>query len=262
MIIVGELINSTRSKVKEAIKEKNEEYIRKLVRLQVSQRANFLDVNSAMSLKSEVEDLKWLVGIIQSETDIPLSIDTPAIDAMEEGLKLCRTPPMINSITNEKKREILIKLAKDYNAHVIALPLGGKKKMPVNLQERMEEAKELLSELDKGGIDRNKIYLDVLIIGVGSNPEAGKIALQTLREYKKEFPSVKTIAGLSNISFGLPYRRLLNRTFLVMMIESGLDAVIIDPADEDLIDTMKTAMVLTGRDKYCREYIKYMKGKK
>jgi 5-methyltetrahydrofolate--homocysteine methyltransferase len=256
MIIVGELINSTRTRVKEAIENKDEKYIRKLVQLQSHGGASFIDVNSAMSRKSEIEDLAWLTGIVQSETDLPLAIDTPNSDAMEQGIKLCKIPPMINSITNEPKRERLIKLAKDYNCSVVALPLGGFKKMPLTVKDRMEEAKLLLEELLKCGIEKYKIYLDPLILGVGSNSEAGRIALETVRAFKKEFPGINTICGVSNISFGLPDRRLFNRTYLPMMIEAGLDGAITDPSDEELMQTLKASLILTGREKFSREKIR------
>ena len=254
MIIVGELINSTRKKVKEAIEKKDETYIRKLVRLQ--RGATFIDVNSAMSRKSEIEDLAWLIKIVQSETELPLAIDTPNPEAMEAGVKLCNIPPLVNSITNEPKRERLIKLAKDYNCSVVALPLGGFKKMPLTVKDRMEEAKLLVEELLKGGIEKHKIYLDPLILGVGSNSEAGRIALETVRAFKKEFPGINTICGLSNISFGLPDRKLFNRTYLPMMIEAGLDGAITDPSDEELMKTLKTSLVLTGREKFSREKVR------
>ncbi len=254
MIIIGELINSTRKKVKEAIEKKDEHYIRKLVHLQKG--ATFIDVNSAMSRKSEIEDLAWLINIVQSETDLPLSIDTPNEDAMEEGIKLCKIAPMINSITNEPKRERLIKLAKKYNCFLVALPLGGFNKMPLTVKDRMEEAKLLVEELLKGGIEKDKIYLDPLILGVGSNSEAGRIALETVRAFKKEFAGINTICGLSNISFGLPDRKLFNRTYLSMMIEAGLDGAITDPSDEELMKTLKTSFVLTGREKFSREKVR------
>jgi len=254
MIIVGELINSTRKKVKEAIESRDEQYIRKLVRLQCG--ATFIDVNAAMSRKSEIEDLSWLINIVQSETNLPLAIDTPNEEAMEAGIKLCKIPPMINSITNESKRERLIKLAKDYNCSVVALPLGGFNKMPLTVKDRMEEARLLAGELLKGGIEKDKIYLDPLILGVGSNSESGRIALETVRAFKKEFAGINTICGLSNISFGLPDRKLFNRTYLPMMIEAGLDGAITDPSDEELMKTLKTSLVLTGREKFSREKVR------
>jgi 5-methyltetrahydrofolate--homocysteine methyltransferase len=262
MIIIGELINSTRSKVKKAIEDKNEGYIRKLVKLQVEAGANYLDVNSAMTVKKEIEDLKWLIEVIQDETDVKLAIDTPAPEAMEAGIKLCKKPPLMNSITNEGKKEKLIKIAKEYNTELIALPLGSKKGLPVNLEDRLNEAKIILGDLEKEGINQDKIYLDVLILGIGSNPSGGRTAIQMAGECKKEFPGIKIIGGLSNISFGLPDRKLLNRVFLAMMIEAGLDGAIIDPSDKDLMETIIASEAITGRDKYCKSYIKYMRGKK
>lgn len=262
MIIIGELINSTRTKVKEAIKTKDEEYIRKLVRIQVKGGADYLDVNAATSLKKEGEDLKWLIKIVQEETDLPLSIDTPNPEVMEEGIKECKKSPIMNSITNEKKREDLIKIAKEYNVSVIALPLGLKKGMPSTVEARIEEAKALLEELEKAGIEREKIYFDTLVLSVGSKPDGGRVTIDTLKSFKKEFVGVKTVAGLSNISFGLPGRTSLNSIFLSMMIEAGLDGAIIDPTNERIIEAIKVSEALLGKDKFCREYIKFMRGKK
>ena len=261
MIIIGELINSTRPKVKKAIKEKDEAYIRNLVKIQVEAGAAYLDLNAAMSMKNELSDLKWLIDIIQDETDVPLAIDTPDLLVMKKGVEYCKKPPLINSITNEDKREELIKIAKEYNTEIILLPLGMKKGIPKTKEERIEEAKILMKEIDNAGIDRKRIYIDCIVMSVGSDQFAGKAALETVRAYKEEFPGVKTVGGLSNVSFGLPDRKLLNRAFIAMMINEGLDAAIIDPCDEKLVDIINAAEALAGKDKYCLNYMNYVKGR-
>jgi len=256
VIIIGELINSTRSEVKKAVKEKDEAYIRKLVKIQVKGGASYLDVNAAMGFKKEKEDLKWLLQVIQDETSLPLAIDTPDPEVMEEGVKWCKAPPLINSITNEEKKEKLIKIARQYNTGVIALPLGLKKGIPKTSDERIEEAGVLIRELETCGIERERIFLDALVMSIGSDQDAGRVAMDTVRKYKSEFPGIKTIGGLTNVSYGLPERRLLNRAFLAMMIGAGLDAAIMDPTDRESRGIMLAAEALAGKDRYCLEYMK------
>jgi len=255
MLLIGELINSTRKRVKEALQNKDEVTIRHLARVQIEAGADVLDINTAVSMQRESEDMKWVISLIYDEVgEVRLSIDSSNPQAMAAGLALCRTRAVINSISNEKSKSSLIELAAQYDAEIIGLAIG-EHGMPKTADDRLEEAQALLEKCRRVGINPDRIYVDVVCMSVGSSPEQGAQALEAVRRVKNEL-CVKTLAAVSNVSFGLPNQHLLNRTYLSMLLEAGLDAVIMNPTDSDMMDTIYASHALLGTDKYCVEYIK------
>jgi len=258
--IIGELINSSRPQVKEAISRRDEGVIRRLARAQVEAGADALDLNAAESMEQEPDDLRWLVKVVQDELgEVRLSIDTANPEAMEAGLSACRARPIINSISNEATRRPIIELAARTEAEVIGLPMG-QAGMPKTAEERFAEARALVEACEEAGIPRERLLIDVLCMSVGSNPDQGLAALAATRRIKEL--GVRTCAAVSNVSFGLPRRKLLNRTYLAMLAASGVDAVILDPTDQGMMETLLAAEALTGKDKYCMEYIRYQRKSK
>ena len=260
--IIGELINSTRSEIAKALKEKDEALIRRLARAQVDTGAQVIDLNAGQSMENEVSDLQWLIGVVEDELgkDVRLAIDTSNPEAMEAGLKACSTPPVVNSISNEKKNTRLLKLAAEGAGEVIGLAMG-EYGMPKTAEDRLEETRALLEKCDRVGLAAERLYVDMICMSVGSGPEQGRQVLQAIQQTKAEL-EVKTFIAVSNISFGLPNRRLLNRTFLAMLIEAGLDGAIMDPTDKRMMDTIYTSRALLGLDNYCMQYIKSQKAKR
>ena len=257
--IIGELINSSRAQVKEAISRKDEGVIRKLARAQVEAGADALDLNAAESMEREPDDLRWLVEVVQDELgEVRLSIDTANPEAMEAGLSACRARPIVKSISNEATRRPIIELAARTEAEVIGLPMG-QAGMPKTAEERLAETRALIEACEEAGIPRERLLIDVLCMSVGSNPDQGLAALAAARKIKEL--GVRTCAAVSNVSFGLPRRKLLNRTYLAMLAASGVDAVILDPTDQGMMETLLAAEALTGKDKYCMEYIRYHRKK-
>ena len=176
---------------------------------------------------------------------------------MEAGLKACSVPPVINSISKEKTNMGLIELAAESGAEVIGLVMG-EHSMPKTAEDRVEETRALLEKCDRVGLDHDRLYVDMICMSVGSSPEQGTQVLQVVRRVKREL-GVKTFAAVSNVSFGLPNRHPLNRTFLAMLIESGLDGAIMDPTDSGMMNAVYASRALLGRDNYCMQYIKQQK---
>jgi cobalamin-dependent methionine synthase I len=266
MLIIGELLNSTRKQVKQALQNKDEATIRRLARQQVEAGADVLDVNTAESMKREIEDLEWVISLIHDEVgeDIRLSIDSPNPEAIAKGLSLCKAQPMVNSINNDPKvQERLIPLLKDHDAEFIGLTMGGKRGMPMTMEARLSETEQLIDTLQKAGINLERLYIDPLVMTIGSNPEQAPAIIETVRAIKERWGGlgVKTSVGLSNVSFGLPGRSIINRAFLAMLLLAGLDAALIDPTDQGMMDVLKAAEALLGIDAYCMQYIKYMRKK-
>ena len=257
--IIGELINSNRGEIAKALKERDEVLIRRVARAQYEAGADVIDLNAAESMKDEVNNLRWLINIVEDELgkDIRLAIDTSNPSAMEAGLAACTTPPVINSISNEKKNSKLIELAAEGGAEVIGLAMG-EHGMPRTARERIKEARALLDKCDRAGLNRSRLYIDTICIAVGSSPEQGREVLTATREIKQRL-GVKTFTAISNVSFGLPNRRLLNRTFLTMLIEAGLDGAIMDPTDKGIMEAVYASRALVGLDEYCLQYIRRQK---
>ena len=151
--VIGELINSTRSEITKAIVEKDDALIRRLARAQSEAGAHVIDLNAGQSMENEVRDLQWLIGVVENELgkDAHLAIDTSSPHAMEAGLKACSTPPVINSISNEKGNAGLIKLAAESGAEVIGLAMG-EHGMPKTADDRLEETRALLEKCDHAGL--------------------------------------------------------------------------------------------------------------
>lgn len=175
--------------------------------------------------------------------------------AIAVGLALCRMRPMINSITNEKRKNSLIEVAARYDADVIGLAMG-EYGMLETADDRLQEAQALLEKCKGVGIGLDRIYLDVICMSVGSSPEQGVEVPEAVRRVKNEL-GIKTLMAVSNVSFGLPNRRLLSRTHLRMLLEASLDAAVMNTTDTDMLDTIYAFHALPGTDKYCVEYIKY-----
>ena len=267
MLIIGELLNSTRREVKEALQSRDEATIRRLAREQVEAGADVLDINTATSMEREIEDLEWVISLIYDEVGegIRLSIDSPNPEAIAAGLALCKTRPMINSINNDPKlQEHLIPLIKEHEADVIGLAMGGKGKgMPKTREDRLKEAEQLITALQNSGIDLSRLYIDPLVMTIGSDQEQAWVVIETVRSIKERWGAlgVKSSVGLSNVSFGLPRRSVINRAFLAMLLEAVLDAALIDPTDKGIMEILRASEALLGIDAYCMQYIKYMRGK-
>jgi 5-methyltetrahydrofolate--homocysteine methyltransferase len=255
-LTIGELINSTRDEVKQALKEKDEELVRKLARDQAETGADVIDLNAGESMEDEKEDMDWLIDIVEDEVDdVRICIDTPDPEVMEFALGKVENRPVINSISNEKDKAQAREVAADSEAEIIGLAMG-EEGMPETVEDRLNETEALLDKCESLGIDKDRLYIDVIAMTIGSNQEQGQYVIDSVRQIKEEF-GVKTNIGLSNMSFGLPDRALINRTVFAMLLEAGLDAALIDPTDRPMMDTLKAAEALLGVDKNCLNYLKY-----
>ncbi|MBN2558308.1 MAG: methyltetrahydrofolate cobalamin methyltransferase [Clostridia bacterium] len=263
MIIIGEKINSTLKAIRPAIERYDTKAIQELAVRQAEAGASYIDVNAGMFFKDELDRLEWLVKTVQEVVDIPLSIDSPNPLAIERGLKANKNgKPVINSITDEKERfEAVLPMVLEYNASVIALCMDDTG-MPETEQDRVSIARRMIEKLTKAGVAPQDIFIDPLIRPIGTGSHYGRVALETMRIVKTEYPDVHVTCGLSNISFGIPERKLMNKTFLVAAVAAGMDGAILDPLDTKLMTFLYAAEALMGKDDFCMEYLtKYREGK-
>jgi 5-methyltetrahydrofolate--homocysteine methyltransferase len=255
MIIVAEKINTSRKSVAEAVERGDADFIVQLARDQVEAGADYVDVNAGTFVEEETRHLCWLVETIQRELSVPLCLDSPNPEALSQAIELHKGEPMINSISLETDRfDSLLPVVLSRPCHLVALCMS-RTAMPVTIDERVEVGKELVGKLTEAGFPIERIYVDPLIQPVSVDTRMGVAAVGSIRAISEFFPGVNTICGLSNVSFGLPLRKLINRSFLALAMANGLSSVIIDPTDKELMSVLTTSEMLLGRDEYCEKYI-------
>lgn len=256
MLIVGERINTSRKPIDEAVGKRDKNFILEEVKAQLDGGAHIIDVNAGSRFGSELDDLFWLIDIIQDSFTVRLSIDTTDPICMKKALEKVKEKPMINSITAEKNRfDEMAEAIQNRDCDVIGLCMD-ERGLPKDVEQVIENAHKLVKDLEKIGIKRESIYLDPSIQAISVNQKAGLMAIESIERIQNEFTGVKTICGLSNISFSLPKRHLINRTFLPLLMKAGLSAAIIDPVDKKLMSTIKATDLILGRDPFCRNYLK------
>lgn len=262
MLIIGERINTSRKKVNEAVGDRDAAYIQGDVKAQVAAGALYVDVNAGSRLGSEMADLLWLIDVIQEVLDVPLALDSPSPEVLIKAVARTRRRPMVNSTTAEKDRfEKMRPVITSRDCEIVALCMDDRG-MPRDTDQVLENAHHLVADLEAIGVARERIYLDPLIQPVSTDTRMGKMALDSIARIHEELPGVNTICGLSNISFGLPLRSIINRTFLALAMGAGLSAAILDPLDGKLMTTLITTRALLGQDDYCMNYIRASRGGK
>lgn len=255
MLIIAERINSSRKKIAEAISTRNREFIQAEAKAQAEAGAGYIDVNAGAFIEEETEYLKWTIDAVQEVCDVPLCIDSPDPKVIGAVLPLVKHPPMLNSITLEPARlEGLLPLVVEYKAKVIGL-CQSEDLMAESTEAKVEIAGKLVEEVKKAGVSVDDLYIDPLVYPLGTSSNSAQSTMDAIERIMKEFPGVHTTCGLTNVSHGLPARKLINRTFLVGCIIRGLDSAIMDPTDKLLYGAMKTAVMVSGRDDFCMEFI-------
>lgn len=256
MFIIGELINGMYANIGRAIKEKDKATIQKCALEQVKSGADALDVNCGPASRQPISDIQWLVETIQEITDKPLSLDSSKPQVIESGLKVARNKIIINSTTADAdKLDVLVPMAKQHNAKLIGLTISSKG-IPQNKDQRLELAAGIVSTCVEKEFPVEDLYLDPIVLPVNVAQAQMRDILESIREFKIiSQPSPKTIVGLSNISQGASARSLINRTFLTMAVSYGLDAAILDPQDNGLMDALITAELILNKQIYCDSYL-------
>jgi len=259
LIIIGEKLNSSLPKTMAMLEGRDSAAIQQLAQAQDAAGACYIDVNAGQFLQDEAEMLVWLVGLVQEATDKPLCIDSVNAPALKAGLEASKAPALINSISLEEQRFADVSaLAMEYGASVIGLCQKADK-IPDNAPERIEAGVQLAQKLLDLGMSEERIFLDPLVTAQAVDKNAAITTFQTVLGLKREVPFAKLVCGLSNIGFGLPQRKLVNRSFMAMLVAAGLDGAIMDPLDGVIMAEALVAEMLAGRDKGCKAYLKAVK---
>lgn len=255
MIIIGEKINGSIPSMAKAIREKDEEFIRNCAKRQAEAGATYIDVCAWVEEEFEVETMKWLINLIQEVTDLPICVDSPSPNSIVAALPFCNRAGLVNSVSMEGgKIDLIFPVIADTKWECIALLCDGKG-IPDSVEKRLEVLEEIMKKAKEFNIDPSRLHIDPLVETLSTNGTALTIFAECAREIKKRYPTIHVTSGLSNISFGLPARKLINQAFMVLAVNAGMDCAIVDPTNRDMLGMIYAAKALLEEDEYCLEYI-------
>jgi 5-methyltetrahydrofolate--homocysteine methyltransferase len=260
MVIIGEKINTINGGVAKALNSRDETFFQNLALSQVNSGiVDVIDINVGSSAEDEPDNMRWAVSCIEEVLGnrVRLAIDSSSPEAIIAGIEAVanKAGTFLNSITLEEARHRdLLPIAKQYDLNIIALPLDGTG-IPQSPEQRLRLAEKVV-ELVKGqGISLSRLYIDCLVEPVSISCEAALVSLDTVRAVKQRIPEAKTFMCVSAVSFGLPNRKLINRNFLSLLLREGIDALILDPLDANLVRNLFASELLMGKDSYCQRYL-------
>jgi 5-methyltetrahydrofolate corrinoid/iron sulfur protein methyltransferase len=254
MIVIGELINGARGDVGRAVLERDEQVIQRLAREQAEAGCNYLDVCAGTSSGREVEDLAWLADVVGQAVDLPLCLDSADPDVLAAVAGQMNRELLLNSVSGEpQKLARLIPLAAARGFGLVCLALD-ERGIPDEAGRRVEILASVVEAARRAGVPDGRLLLDPLTLAAAVRTGTARTTLEVIRALKAEFPDAHVCTAVSNISFGLPARSILNRAFLAMALESGLDGAIMNPLDRELRGALLAAELLLDRDRFCRSY--------
>jgi 5-methyltetrahydrofolate--homocysteine methyltransferase len=254
--VIGERINPTGRKLLAAEMAAGDySRVESDARAQVEAGATMLDVNAGIPLADEPSILAESIKLVQSITDVPLSIDSSIVEALEAGLAVYQGKALVNSVTGEDERlEVVLPLVKKYGAAVVAIS-NDETGISEDPDERYKVAKKIVERAEDFGIPRSDVVVDPLVMPVGALNKAGASVMRLITRLRTEL-GVNTTCGASNISFGLPNRHGLNAAFLTMAIGAGMTSAIMNPLRAEEMQGIMGANVMMGHDPECRNWIK------
>lgn len=258
MIIIGEKINGSIPSVAEAIAKRDAEFIKNRATMQANAGATFIDCCASVPEEVEVETLHWMIDCIQEVTDLPISVDSPSAAVLVEAYKFCKRPGLFNSVSGEgdKLDTIFPIMAQPENKdwEVVAL-LSDDSGIPQTPGDRLRVFDKIMAKAKEYGIAPSRIHIDPLVEMLCTSEDGISNNIEVIQTVRSQYPSIHITAAVSNISFNLPVRKLVNQGFLVLAMNYGLDSAILDPCNRDMLGLIYATEALLGLDDYCMEYI-------
>jgi len=258
LLCIGESLNASIPKIKEAVTNHDDEVIKSLAVQQEECGAHMLDLNAAVPTGNEPEDLVWMVQLVQGVTELPLVLDSSSPEALQAALKVYQGgTPIISSITGEwtAGHEELLSLAVENSCGLVAMCMD-KEGISPNAEKRFQVAEALIARTAKAGLKPENLYIDPLVMTISADTVAGAVFLNLLKSLDERFPEVHKLCGASNVSYGMPLRKLINHTFIPMLVSLGMDGFLVNVRDQGLMATFKACAALIGQDEWSMEYIR------
>ena len=259
MILIGEKINGSIPSCSAAIASRDEGYIKDLATRQADSGVDYIDCCASV-IENEFDTLSWMIDTIQSVTDRPISIDSPDVSVILSAMSLCKKPGMFNSVSAEGgKLEAafpILALPENKDWKIMAL-LCDDSGIPKSAEKRIEVFETIISEAEKHDIDESRIFIDPLVemLCTTDDGEGAHLVLDVIKHIRKTHPNVHISGAVSNISFNLPVRRLVNQAFTVTAIIAGMNCAVLDPLNADLRGMILATEAILGLDDFCSEYI-------
>ncbi len=256
MIIIGEKINGSIPAVAEAIAKRDGEFIKQRAITQEKAGATFIDCCASVPESEEVETLRWMIDCIQEATDLPIAVDSPSAAVLAEAWKFCKRPGLINSVSGEgdKIDRIFPILAENPGWQVIAL-LSDDTGIPKNAADRLKVFDKIMGKAKEYGIAPSRIHIDPLVEMLCTSENGIETNIEVISTVREKYSGIHITAAVSNISFNLPVRKMINLGFTVLAMKAGLDSAILDPTNRDMMGLIYATEALLGMDDYCMEYI-------
>lgn len=258
MIIIGEKINGSIPAVAKAIAERDAEFIKDRARKQAAANATYIDCCASVAEEVEVETLKWMIECIQEVTDLPISVDSPSTDVLKEAYKFCNRPGLFNSVSGEGSKidTIFPIMAMEENKgwEVIAL-LSDDTGIPKSAADRLRVFDNIMAKAEEYHISPSRIHIDPLVEMLCTSEDGIAMNIEVIETVRKRYPNIHITAAISNISFNLPVRKLINYGFMILAMNAGLDSAIMDPTNRDMLGLVYATEALMGEDDFCMEYI-------
>lgn len=255
MIIIGEKLNGFIPSVGKAIHERDEAFLRELAIRQEEAGADYLDVCAAVDAEVEAETLLWLAQLAEDASSLPLCIDSPNPAVLASVLPHCKRAGIVNSVSMESgKMRTLFPLIANTKWKVIALTCSNAG-VPESAQGRLEIFEQIRSAAKEYGIEESRLLIDPIVHTLSTDEQSLSTFADCAREIRARSKDAHVVSGLSNISFGLPARSVINHAFLVLAMHAGMNAAIMDVLDREMVGLLHATNALLGRDEYCMDYI-------
>ncbi len=255
MIIIGEKINGSIPAVAEAIAKRDADFIKNRAKMQAEAGAAFIDCCASVPEAEEVETLKWIIDCIQEVTDLPISVDSPSPDVLLEVFPYCKRPGLINSVSGEgDKIDKIFPAIADTKWEVICL-LSDDTGIPKCAADRLKVFDKIMAKAKEYGIAPSRMHIDPLVEMLCTSENGIETNTEVISTVRSQYPDIHITAAVSNISFNLPVRKMINLGFTVLAMNAGLDSAILDPTNRDLMGVIYATEALLGEDEYCMEYI-------
>ncbi|SHH48703.1 5-methyltetrahydrofolate--homocysteine methyltransferase [Sporobacter termitidis DSM 10068] len=254
MIVIAEKLNGSIPTCAKAIAERNADYIRDIAKKESEAGATFIDVCASVK-EHELETLKWMIDLVQEVTDTPISVDSPDVHVCVEGIKLCKKPGLFNSVSGEgDKIDVAFPIIANTKWEVMAL-LCDDTGIPKTAAKRIEVFEKVMAKAKEYGIADSRIHIDPLVEMLCTSEDGIAMVVEVMTYIKSHYPKVHISGAVSNISFNLPVRKLVNQAFCVLAMNAGMDSAVLDPLNQDLMGMIYATEALLGMDEMCMEYI-------
>ncbi len=255
MIIIGEKINGSIPSVAQAIADRDADFIKERAKMQTEANATYIDCCASVEEDVEVETLKWMIDCIQEVSDLPISVDSPSAKVLTQAYKFCNKPGIMNSVSMEgDKADVIFKEVADTDWEIICL-LSDDTGIPQTAEDRLRVFDNLMAKAKEYGIKPSRLHIDPLIEMLCTSEDGIAMIVEVISTIREQYPDIHITAAISNISFNLPVRKLVNMGFTVLAMNAGLDSGILDPTNRELLGLIYATEALLGLDDYCMEYI-------